>query len=53
MKMAAETTFAGKDRLYNRRFLHMCGHYRIDPLHVQDDVCCENARRASSRGHID
>src|SRR5437899_11632858 len=27
MKTAVETVFIGKDRLYNRRFLQMCGHY--------------------------
>ena len=32
MKTAVETIFVGKDRLYNRRFLQMCGHYLIDPV---------------------
>ena len=27
-----ETVFAGKDRLYNRRFLQMCSHYLVDPV---------------------
>ena len=32
MKTAVETVFAGKDRLYNRRFLQMCGHYLVEPV---------------------
>jgi transposase len=32
MKTAVETVFIGKDRLYNRRFLQMCGHYLVDPV---------------------
>ncbi|MFO1036176.1 MAG: IS21 family transposase [Geminicoccaceae bacterium] len=32
MKTAVETIFAGKDRLYNRRFLQMCGHYLVEPV---------------------
>src|SRR6476660_7981471 len=32
MKTAVEAIFVGKDRLYNRRFLQMCGHYLIDPV---------------------
>ena len=32
MKTAVETILVGKDRLYNRRFLQMCGHYLIDPV---------------------
>jgi transposase len=32
MKTAVETIFVGKDRLYNRRFLQMCGHHLIDPV---------------------
>jgi transposase len=32
MKTAVETVFVGKDRLYNRRFLQMCGHYLVDPV---------------------
>src|SRR5919106_1495490 len=32
MKTAVETIFAGKDRLYNRRFLRMCSHYLVDPV---------------------
>jgi len=31
MKTAVETVFVGKDRLYNRRFLQMCGHYLVEP----------------------
>jgi hypothetical protein len=31
MKTAVETIFAGKDRLYNRRFLQMCSHCLVDP----------------------
>jgi hypothetical protein len=26
----AETSFVGKDRLYNRRFVQMCSHYLVD-----------------------
>ena len=32
MKTAVETIFAGKERLYNRRFLQMCGHYLVEPV---------------------
>src|SRR5215203_6011810 len=31
MKTAVETIFVGKGRLYNRRFLQMCGHYLVEP----------------------
>ena len=31
MKTAVETVLVGKDRLYNRRFLQMCGHYLVEP----------------------
>ena len=32
MKTAVETIFAGKDRLYNRRFLQMRSHYLVEPV---------------------
>jgi transposase len=32
MKTAVEAVFAGKDRLYNRRFLQMCSHFLVDPV---------------------
>jgi transposase len=32
MKTAVEAIFAGKERLYNRRFLQMCGHYLVEPV---------------------
>ncbi|WIY51464.1 IS21 family transposase [Devosia sp. YIM 151766] len=32
MKTAVDTILVGKDRVYNRRFLQMCGHYLIDPV---------------------
>ncbi len=32
MKTAVETVFIGKDRVYNRRFLQMCGHYLVEPV---------------------
>jgi transposase len=32
MKTAVETIFAGRERLYNRRFLQMCGHYLVEPV---------------------
>src|SRR5690242_2884288 len=32
MKTAVETVFAGKNRLYNRRFLQMCSHYLVEPV---------------------
>ena len=32
MKTAVESVFIGKDRLFNRRFLQMCGHYLVDPV---------------------
>src|SRR5215208_3070354 len=31
MKTAVESVFIGKDRLYNRRFMQMCGHYLVEP----------------------
>src|SRR5215210_5158889 len=31
MKTAVESVFVGKDRVYNRRFLQMCGHYLVEP----------------------
>jgi transposase len=32
MTTAVETIFAGRDRLYNRRFLQMCSHFLVDPV---------------------
>ena len=32
MKTAVETIFVGRERVYNRRFLQMCGHYLVDPV---------------------
>src|SRR5271156_4546667 len=32
MKTAVEAVFVGKARLYNRRFLQMCGHYLVEPV---------------------
>ncbi len=32
MKTAVDTIFVGKERLYNRRFQQMCGHYLIEPV---------------------
>jgi hypothetical protein len=32
MKTAVEAIFAGKDRLYNRRFLQMCSHFLVEPV---------------------
>ena len=32
MKTAVETVFIGKDRPFNRRFLHLCGHYLVEPI---------------------
>ena len=34
MKTAVETIFVGKQRLYNRRFLQMCGLDRSGGLHA-------------------
>lgn len=31
MKTAVDTILVGKDRVYNRRFQQMCGHYLVDP----------------------
>jgi transposase len=31
MKTAVESVFVGKDRVFNRRFLQMCGHYLVEP----------------------
>jgi len=32
MKTAVETVFAGKSRLFNRRFAQMCSHYLVEPV---------------------
>ncbi|MBY6266344.1 IS21 family transposase [Azospirillum sp. 412522] len=32
MKTVVDTIFAGKERVYNRRFLQMCSHYLVDPV---------------------
>jgi len=32
MKTAVETILVGKERVYNRRFLQLCGHYLVDPV---------------------
>ena len=32
MKTAVETVFIGKERVFNRRFLQMCGHYLVEPV---------------------
>jgi hypothetical protein len=32
MKTAVDTIFIGKERVYNRRFLQMCGHYLVEPV---------------------
>ncbi len=32
MKTAVETIFVGKERVYNRRFLQMAGHYLVEPV---------------------
>ena len=32
MKTAVESVFVGRARLYNRRFLQMCGHYLVEPV---------------------
>jgi len=32
MKTAVEVVFIGKDRVFNRRFLQMCGHYLVEPV---------------------
>jgi transposase len=32
MKTAVETILVGTERVYNRRFLQMCGHYLVDPV---------------------
>ena len=32
MKTAVEAIFAGKERLYSRRFLQMCSHFLVDPV---------------------
>ena len=31
MKTAVDSVFVGKGRVYNRRFLQMCGHYLVEP----------------------
>jgi transposase len=31
MKTAVEAVFVGKNRVYNRRFVQMCGHYLVEP----------------------
>ena len=32
MKTAVETIFVGKERVYNRRFVQMCGHHLVEPV---------------------
>ncbi len=32
MKTAVAAIFVGKERVYNRRFQQMCGHYLVDPV---------------------
>ena len=32
MKTAVDAILVGKDRVYNRRFQQMCGHYLVDPV---------------------
>jgi transposase len=32
MKTAVDAILVGKERVYNRRFLQMCGHYLVDPV---------------------
>jgi len=32
MKTAVEAVFTGMERQYNRRFLQMCSHYRVQPV---------------------
>ena len=32
MKTAVDAIFIGKDRVYNRRFQQMCGHYLVEPV---------------------
>jgi transposase len=32
MKTAVDTILIGKERVYNRRFLQMCGHYLVEPV---------------------
>jgi transposase len=32
MKTAVDTVFAGKNRLFNRRFSQMCSHYLVEPV---------------------
>ena len=32
MKTAVQAVFIGKDRLFNRCFLRMCGHYLVEPV---------------------
>ena len=31
MKTAVDAVFTGRDRAFNRRFLHMCSHYLVEP----------------------
>ena len=32
MKTAVDAILVGKERVYNRRFLQMCGHYLVEPV---------------------
>ena len=34
MKTAMEAIFTGKERQYNRRYLQMCSHYLVQPVHA-------------------
>jgi len=31
MRTAVDAVFVGRERVFNRRFLHMCSHYLVDP----------------------
>ncbi len=52
MKTAVETVFIGKDRLYNRRFLQVCGHYLVDPFASTPAFGWEKGQVANQVGRV-
>ena len=49
---AVETIFVGKDRLHNRRFIQMCDHYVMPPLHEWSGFVALSGHRFSTTGNL-
>jgi hypothetical protein len=47
-----ETVFVGRDRLYYRRFLQMCGHYLVDPVACTPASGCEKGQVENQVGLV-